>query len=176
MQPPRLKWFRDKSKNRFVAYPMGSLHMDRFAEVVFAGKMSVGNEIGVPRWHWSVSWPGWFEIGAPANDKQHAADMATKAWWDSVMQPPPRDVDGEIDMIIARILVMPPPNSLMTESTAYLRQMQRSLTLLYQSELKAETLPPQVKTLMANLSAELHGRRLAGKAGDDDGAQDSATP
>ena len=59
MQPPRLKWFRDKSKNRFVAYPMGSLHMDRFAEVVFAGKMSVGNEVGVPRWHWSVRWPGW---------------------------------------------------------------------------------------------------------------------
>nr|WP_295889282.1 hypothetical protein [uncultured Devosia sp.] len=140
--------------------------MDRFAEVVFAGKMSVGNEVGVPRWRWSVSWPGWFDIGAPANDKQHAADMATRAWWDAVVTPPPRDVDGEIDMIVARILVMPPPNSLMTESTAYLRQMQRSLTLLYQSELKAETLPPQVKTLVANISKELHARRLGSGVAD----------
>ena len=167
MQVPRLKWSRERDKGRFVAYPMGSLHMDRFAEVVFAGKMSVGNEIGVPRWRWSVRWPGWFDISAPANDKQHAADMATKAWWDAVMTPPPRDVDGEIDMIVARILVMPPPNSLMTESTAYLRQMQRSLTLLYQGELRAETLPPQVKGLMANLSAELYARRLAGAEEDD---------
>lgn len=118
MQVPRLKWIRDRSKSRFVAYPMGMLHMDRFAEVVFAGKMSVGNEIGVARWRWSVRWPGWFDISAPANDKQHAADMATKAWWDSVVTPPPRDVDGEIDMIIARMLVMPTPNSLMTESAA----------------------------------------------------------
>lgn len=167
MEPPRLKWFKDKSKSRFVAYPMGSLHMDRFAEVVFAGKMSVGNEIGVQRWHWSVSWPGWFDIGAPANDKQHAADMATKAWWNAVMTPPPRDVDGEIDMIIARILVMPPPNSLMGESTSYLRQMQRSLTHLYERELKAESLPRSVRNLMENLSAELYARRLAGMAEDD---------
>ena len=162
MQVPRLKWFRDESKNRFVAHPMGSLHMDRFAEVVSAGSMSVGNEIGVPRWRWSVRWPGWFDISAPANDKQHAADMATKAWWEAVVQPPPRDVDGEIDMIIARILVMPPPNSLLTESAAYLRQMQRSLALVYQIELKSETLPLPVKALMANLSAELYARRLAG--------------
>ena len=164
MEPPRLKWFRDKSMNRFVAYPMGSLHMDRFAEVVFAGKLSVGNQVGVPRWHWSVRWPGWFDMSAPANDKQHAADMATKAWWDSVMQPPPRNVDGEIDMIIARILVMPPPNSLMTESAAYLGRLQQSLTLLYRSELATETLPPQVRMLMANLSVELYARRVAGAA------------
>ena len=167
MQPPRLKWFRDNSKNRFVAYPMGSLHMDRFAEVVSAGKLSVGNEVGVPRWHWSVSWPGWFDMSAAANDKQHAADMATKAWWDSVVQPPLRDVDGEIDMIIARILVMPPPNSLMGESSTYLRQMQRSVAHLYERELKAETLPRPVKNLMENLSAELYARRLAGMAEDD---------
>ena len=175
MQVPRLKWFKDKSKNRFVAHPMGSLHMDRFAEIVFAGNMGMGNEIGVPRWRWSVRWPGWFAISAPANDKQHAADMATKAWWDAVVTPPPRDVDGEIDMIIARILVMPPPNSLMTESATYLRQMQRSLTSLYRNELKADALPPQVKTLMANLSAELYARRLAGKADDDGPHEWSAT-
>lgn len=169
MQVPRLKWIKDRSKSRFVAYPLGILHMDRFAEVVFAGKLSVGNEIGVPRWRWSVRWPGWFDISAPANDKQDAADMATKAWWESVVTSPPRDVDGEIDMIVARILVMPPPNSLMTESAAYLRRMQQSLTLLYSSEMKAETLPPQVKALMANLSAELYERRLAGAA--EDGGQ-----
>ena len=167
MQGPRLKWFREENKTRFVAYPMGTLHMDRFAEVVFAGKLSVGNEIGVPRWHWSVRWPGWFDISAPANDKQHAADLATKAWWDSVVTPPPRDVDSEIDMIIARILVMPPPNSLMSENAPYLRQMQRSLAHLYERELKAEALPVQVKTLMTNLSAELYARRLAGTAEDD---------
>ena len=33
----------------------------------------------------------------------------------------------------------------MNESAAYLRQLQRRLTLLYEPELKAETLPPQVK-------------------------------
>lgn len=111
MQVPRLKWFREENKSRFVAYPMGALRTDRFAEVVFAGNMSVGNEIGVPRWRWSVRWPGWFDIGAPANGKQDAADMATRAWWESVVTPPPRDVDGEIDMIVARILVMPPPTA-----------------------------------------------------------------
>ena len=162
MHGPRLKWFRDKNRRRFLAHPMGSLHSDRYAEVIYGGRMSVGNEIGVARWGWSVEWPGWFAVGGAANDKQHAADMATKAWWDAVVQPPPRDVDGEIDMIIARILVMPPPNSLLTEGAAYLRQMQRSLAQVYQIELKSETLPPQVKALMANLSAELYARRLAG--------------
>lgn len=175
MQVPRLKWIKDRSKSRFVAYPLGMLHMDRFAEVVFAGKLSVGNEIGVARWRWSVRWPGWFDISAPANDKQDASDKATKAWWDSVMTAPPRDVDGEIDMIVARILVMPPPNSLMTESAAYLRRMQQLLTLLYSNELKAETLPLPVKTLMANLSAELYARRLAGAAEDDGQHNWSAT-
>jgi hypothetical protein len=175
VQVPRLKWFRDKNKTRFVAYPLGMLHMDRFAEVVFAGKMSVGNDIGVARWRWSVQWPGWFDINAPANDKQHAADMATKAWWDAVITPPPRNVEGEIDMIIARILVMPPPNSLMSESATYLRQMQRSLAHLYERELKADTLPRPVKNLMDVLSAELFARRLAGQAEDDDGAQQWAS-
>lgn len=45
MQVPRRKWFREENNSRFVAYPMGMLHMDRFAEIVFAGKLSVGNEI-----------------------------------------------------------------------------------------------------------------------------------
>lgn len=149
--------------------------MDRFAVIVFAGKMSVGNEIGVPRWCWSVRWPGWFDISAPANDKQHPADMATKTWWDEVRKPPPRDIEGEIDMIIARILVMPPPNSLMSKSATYLRQMQRSLAHLYERELKADTLPRPVKNLMDVLSAELFARRLAGQAEDDDGAQQWAS-
>ena len=175
MQGPRLKWFREENKSRFVAYPMGSLHMDRFAEIVFAGKMSVGNEVGVPRWRWSVRWPGWFDISAPANGKQDAADMATKAWWNSVVKPPPRDVEGEIDMIIARILVMPLPNSLLTESATYLRQMQKSLTLLYRSELQTDTLPLPIKSLMANLSAELYARRLADTAEDDVPSNWSAT-
>jgi len=165
VQVPRLKWSKDG--NRFVAYPMGPLHRDRYAQISLIGSMSVGDRIGVPRWRWSVRWPGWFNIDAPADDKQQAADMATEAWWHEVMQPPPRDVDGEIDMIIARALVMPPPNSLMNESAGYLRQLQRRLTLLYEPELKAETLPPQVKSLMANLSAELYARRLAGHADDE---------
>lgn len=104
---------------------------------------------------------------ASAQKQPRHCSMATKAWWDSVVQPPTRDVDGEIDMIIARILVMPPPNSLMTESTAYLRQMQRLLTLLNQSGLKTETLPPPVRSLMANLSAELFARHLAGTEDND---------
>ncbi|MGB3338351.1 MAG: hypothetical protein WBA73_14345 [Devosia sp.] len=118
-------------------------------------------------WHWSVQWEGWFTAAGSASGKQEAADRATAAWWQHIANPLPRNVELEIDMIIARILVMPPPNSLMGESAPYLRQMQRSLTLLYERELKAETLPPQVKNLMANLSAELYARRLAGKAEDD---------
>lgn len=173
MQLPRLEWSREE--NRYVAYPMGSLHRDRCAEIVFVGNMSIGNRIGVPRWRWAVKWPAWFSIDAPADDKQHAADMATKAWWNEVVKPPPRDVDGEIDMIIARILVMPPPNSLLSESPSYLRKMQRSLTLLYARELKEETLPLQVKNLMVNLSAELYARRVAGKAEDDEPSQWSVT-
>ena len=90
-----------------VAYPMGPLHRTRYAQISLLGSMSVGDGIGVPRWRWSVRRPGWFNIDAPADYKQQAADMATEAGWHEVMQPPPRDVDGEIDMIIARALVVP---------------------------------------------------------------------
>lgn len=160
--PARLKWRREGEG--FVAYPLGFIHRDRFAAVQFLGNMALGNEHFVPRWRWAVQWPGWFSVQGHDGDKQRCADKATEAWWQAIVTPMPRDVATEIDMIVARILVRPPPNSLIVEDSDYLRRLIQALRLQYEEEMRSETLPEPVRNLMASLSAELFRRRQAGEA------------
>jgi hypothetical protein len=77
-----------------------------------------------------------------------------------VAAPIPRDVEGEIAVLIARAPVMPPPNNLFSEDRDYLARLHRALALLYAAELRSEQLPAPIKNLMENLSAELYRRRL----------------
>lgn len=149
----RLKW--RKEQNRFSAYPVGLEHPERCAFV----QPNVGRH---DSWLWAVSWPGWFSNNGFGNSKQEAADAATDAWWAAVATPIPRDVDLEIDILLARVLVVPPPNHLYGETSDFLRKLMHSLRRQYEAEMRAETTPRQVADLMANLSAELFRRREAG--------------
>lgn len=158
--PARLKWRVEGA--RFVAYPAGDDYRERRAEVQFLGKMSLGDQVGVPRWRWSVQWTGWFSVDGHGADKQDAADKATEAWWRQICTPIPRDVDTEIDVIVARILVMPPPNSVLQEDTAYLQRLNWLLFERFKAEIEAEAVPMPVRNLLAGISAELYRRRLAG--------------
>lgn len=160
--PARLKWIMEKA--RYVAYPAGFDHQERRAEVQFLGRMTLGHEIGVPRWRWSVQWPGWFSAGGYGESKQDSADKATEAWWNLITTSIPRDVDTEIDVIVARILVMPPPNSVLSEGTAFLHRLNWMLFERFKDEIRAEATPMPVRNLLAGLSEELYRRRLAGES------------
>ena len=152
-EPARLKW--RKEQDRFAAYPVGTEHLDR---CVFLRP----NTTRVDSWLWGVSWPGWFITNGIASDRQEAADAATNAWWAAVATPIPRNVDLEIDILLARVLVVPPPNHLYSEGSDFLRKLMHSLRRQYETEMRAETTPRQVADMMANLSAELFRRREAG--------------
>ena len=155
MQPPnRLKW--RKEAGRFAAYPLG-IHRPEFAATVAP---NVGRH---QSWVWRVSWPRWFEGVGYAEDKQAAADAATECWWTSVATEVPRDIEGEVMLIAARVMVRPPPNSLYAEDTAFLTKLMDTVRLQYADDLKDEALPRRVKDLMSNLSQELFRRRT--KAG-----------
>lgn len=114
-------------------------------------------------WSWLGEWSGWFADSATCESKQDAADAATEAWWKWVQTDIPRDTDTEIAVIAARVLVMPPPNHLNTESAAYLRKLIGTLRIQCEAELRADSVPRPAADLIANLSAELYRRRLAGK-------------
>jgi len=151
----RLKW--RKEQTRFTAYPVGLDHPERCAFV----HPNVGR---FGSWIWGIGWPGWFSNNGFGNSKQEAADAATDAWWVAVATPLPRDVDLEIDVLIARVLVVPPPNHLYGESAEFLRKLMQGLRRQYEAEMRAETTPRQVADLMGNLSAELFRRRQAGQS------------
>lgn len=148
----RLKWIREK--DRFAAYPVGFDQPRRFASIW-------PNTGRSQTWAWNAIWEGWFGASGIGESKQEAADGATEAWWRLVMTPIPRDVEGEIAVLIARAPVMPPPNSLLTEDRDYLVRLNRSLALLYAVELRSDQLPPPIRNLMESLSAELYRRRVA---------------
>ena len=152
--PARLRWTVEQG--RFAAYPIGSDRRDRLAIVQHQAHRPTGLQ-----WFWAVRWPGWFADDGVAADKQEAADRATEAWWRLIVTPQPRDVDAELDVIVARILVMPLPNSLLMESTDYLQRLNQMLARNYAAEMKAETTPPAVRNVLASLSAELYRRRIS---------------
>ena len=53
------------------------------------------------------------------DDKQAAADAATDCWWAKVATEVPRDIDGKVILIAARVLVR-------RSRTASMRRMRRS--------------------------------------------------
>lgn len=147
----RLKWIREK--DRFAAYPVGH-DMSRRGAFIAPNTGRTGS------WTWTAIWDGWFAESGIGETKQEAADAATEAWWRLVGTDIPRDVETEVAVLVARAPVMPPPNSLFAEDRDYLVRLSRALASLYAAELKAERLPPAIKNLMENLSAELYRRRI----------------
>ena len=142
-----------------MAYPVGRRHPERCAAIEWREHLPVERQ-----WFWVVSWPKWFEHSGQAADKQTAADAATGAWWAHVATPIPRDVETEIDVLVARVLVVPPPNYLFSEDSQFLRKLINALRLQFEAHMWAGETPPVVEDLLANLSAELFRRRAA--AGD----------
>ena len=115
------------------------------------------------QWFWVVAWPKWFEQNGQEADKQAAADEATKAWWTHVATPIPRDVETEIDVLVARVLVVPPTNYLFSEDSEFLRKLINALRLQFEGQMRVGETPRVVEDLLANLSAELYRRRAAGR-------------
>lgn len=164
---PRLKWTKDRERG-FRAYPAGhSLEGQRCAWI-FRQLTSLDTSTKEFKrsesWHWSVHWGGWFQASGAASGKQEAADKATAAWWEQIANPLPRNVELEIDMIVARVLVMPPPNSVFMEDMAFLQRLNRSLFALFERDIKSDQAPEPVRNLLATLSAELYRRRLTGES------------
>lgn len=158
----RLKW--RKEKERFAAYPTATDHQERFAEIRLYN--SGYNTTTIPHgpvehWLWRVRWDGWFVEHGFAESKQSAADKATEAWWAYIETDPPRDVDMEVAMIVARATVRPIPNSLFSEDAEFLRKVSWHLHEVYRAEIAAEV--PMLKNLSEQLSAELFRRREAGE-------------
>lgn len=174
---PRLKWTKDR-KRGFRAYPAGhSLGIQRCAWIFRQMTSLDTSTMEFKRsesWYWSVQWEGWFQSSGSASGKQEAADKATAAWWVHIANPLPRNVELEMDIIVARILVMPPPNSVLTEDTAFLQRLNKLLFTQFADEIKADAAPMPVRNLLAGLSAELYRRRLRG-AGEEAAGGSSAT-
>ena len=152
----RLKW--RKESGRYAAYPLGSHHSEMVA-------MLTPNIAKYQSWVWRVNWPGWFVEHGFSENKQSAADAATDAWWKCVATEVPRDIEGEVMLIAARVMVRPPPNSLYAEDSAFLTSLMNTVRLQYQDELKHNALPRPVKDMMSNLSEELFRRRIRADKG-----------
>lgn len=114
-------------------------------------------------WLWNASWPGWFVEAGHCESKQEAADAATEAWWRLVNTEIPRNVDFEVAMIVARLLVRPVPNSVFGEEPEFLRKVLWNIQNVYADEIKRGMLPPPVKNLMEQVSAEISRRRATGE-------------
>ena len=162
--PARLKW--QKGGRGFVAYPVGSHHRDnRGAEIfrLFGGvNTDTAAHRSVESWGWVIRWEGWFSKNDFAESKQDAADKATEAWWQAVLTEPPRNVEMETAMIAARVLLRPPPNSLLGEDSKFLKSVLWNLMNIYGEELRRSQAPVPVTDLVDRLNEELNGRRASG--------------
>ncbi|WIY54174.1 hypothetical protein O9Z70_06535 [Devosia sp. YIM 151766] len=163
--PARLKWRRDG--RGFKAYPMGAHCTDRYAQIELTGTHGVGDKTGIPWWRWYVVWPGWFKKEGSTNSKQDSADAATKAWWECVASPVPRDIETEVLIIAAKVLVAPVPNSIYGEDAVFLRALMKTLAMQFDEEMRQGSVPGPAKNLMSQLSEELYRRRLEGEAMDE---------
>ena len=141
-----------------MAYPTGRAHPERAAVIQWRQHLPVDRQ-----WFWVVTWPKWFNQNGQAADKQAAADAATEAWWSHVATPIPRDVETEIDVLVARVLVVPPPNYLFSEDSEFLRKLINALRLQFEAQMRSGETPTVVEDLLANLSAELYRRRVGGR-------------
>lgn len=172
--PARLKW--RKEDERFVAYPTATDREERFASVRLYN--TGWNTDRTPHkrfesWLWMVKWEGWFYEHGFWDSKQGAADKATEVWWTCVQTEPPRDVDMEVAMIVARALVRPVPNSLFSEDAQFLQKVTWHLHQVYKAEIAAGE--PTLENLSDQLSAELFRRREAGEYKEAEPYQSSPT-
>ena len=141
-----------------MSYPTGRAHPERSAVIERREHLPVERQ-----WFWLVAWPKWFDQNGQAADKQAAADAATQAWWAHVATPIPRDVETEIDVLVARVLVVPQQNYLFSEDSEFLRMLINALRLQFEGQMPVGETPRVVEDLLANLSAELYRRRAAGR-------------
>jgi len=161
----RLKW--RKEVDRFVAYPTATDHEQRYAEIRLH---STGYNTDVlpygptQHWLWRVRWDGWFAEHGFWPDKQGAADKATDAWWRCVQTEPPRNIDLEAAMVVARPPVQPVPNSLFAEDAEFLRKVMWHLHRAYGEEIAAEH--PVLSNLYRQISSEFARRRESGEIPD----------
>ncbi|WP_173088972.1 hypothetical protein [Devosia sp. 1635] len=70
-------------------------------------------------------------------------------------------METEIDVLVARVLVVPPPNYLFSEDSEFLRKLINALRLQFEPQMRAGEVPKVVEDLLANLSVELYRRRVA---------------
>jgi hypothetical protein len=154
--PARFTWRKEIDRQRYAAYPVGSTYPDRCAWVA--------RNVGLnDSWSWVVCWEGWFTESGFTLGKQPAADAATAAWWRLVETEPPRDVEWEVGMIVARVLTRPPPNSLLADEAAVLKSVLWNLGQIYGPAIKTGTTPTPVADMMARISEELARRRENGE-------------
>lgn len=163
--PARLKW--RKEKDRYAAYPTATEPQDRYAAIWLYNSGTdpqTQNGARFESWYWKIVWSGWFSRSGTAESKQIAADRATSAWWECVNSEPPRDVQTEVAMIVARALIRPIPNSLFGEDPDFLRSVLWHLHAVYADEIKQGV--GAVKNLSEQVSAELFRRRQSGEIPD----------
>ena len=70
-------------------------------------------------------------------------------------------METAIDVLVARVLVVPPPNYLFSEETEFLRKLINALRLQFEGQMREGETPRVVEDLLANLSAELYRRRVS---------------
>jgi hypothetical protein len=152
----RLEWQRNPAGG-FVAHPEGVEHPDCRAIIWLGVHLSPDHQ-----WQWAAGWSKRFQYSGMAPTKQAAADAATEAWWRGKAMPIPRDIDGEIEAILDAILSKPPAPDLLGEDSGYLRRLMHLARARWEVDMIRETVPVQVKELMAALSQELYRRRIGG--------------
>lgn len=160
----RLKW--RKEGDRFKAYPLGPERPAYHADVwlVSSGRNTdLIPHRNVESWAWLVCWDGWFSKSGFAEAKQAAADKANEEWWTAVDTELPRDTELEAEMIVARVLVRPMPNSLLGEDVAFLQKVLWHVHNVYRAEIKDDQAPAAVKEMVTRLSEELYRRRTIGE-------------
>lgn len=152
--PARLKW--RKEPERYAAYPVGDILTDRVVWIA-------PHKPVYRAWKWVASWEGWFSASDMAGDKQEAADMATAAWFRMIQTEVPRDVDFEATTLVARVLVRPMPNSLLSDEPEFIQSVLWHLRNVYRPELEAGSAPSVVVNWVEQLEAEIERRMQAGE-------------
>ena len=69
--------------------------------------------------------------------------------------------DAEIDVLVARVVVVSPSNYLFSENCNFLRKLINALPLQFELQIPAGVVQKLVEDPLANMSAELYRRRAA---------------
>nr|WP_314255911.1 hypothetical protein [uncultured Devosia sp.] len=109
-----------------------------------------------------MRWDGWFVEHGFAENQQAAADRAIAARWKWIQTDIPRDIELEVAMFAARVMIMRVPNSLFAEKRRFSIWSCGISRKCIGPKSKA-TRPPKANNLMEQLSVELSRRRVAGE-------------